>query len=56
MKISQKTGEWAGKLVKGTTAAPTKTTSWAKRFAHDVSEGYHSVVPKVEKTKEPTDQ
>jgi hypothetical protein len=55
MKISRKTGEWTGKLVKTTTAAPTKTATWGKRFAHDINAGYRSVVPKVE-TKETTEK
>lgn len=54
MKLSRKAGEWSGKLVKGTTAAPKKTASWAKQLGHDAAEGYRSVVPKVEKTEELT--
>lgn len=56
MKFSRKAGEWSGKLVKSTTAAPNKTASWAKQFGHDVAEGYRSVVPKVETTEETTEK
>jgi hypothetical protein len=56
MKLSRKAGEWSGKLVKGTTAAPNKTASWAKQLGHDVAEGYRSVVPKIEKTEESTNE
>jgi hypothetical protein len=52
MKLSRKTGEWTGKLVKNTVTAPGKTGSWAKRVGNDLTQGYRSVVPKVEKTEE----
>lgn len=56
MSLSRKTGEWAGKLVKSTTAAPEKTSSWSKKFAHEIAEGYRSVVPEKEEAKETNTQ
>lgn len=56
MSFSQKVGEWSGKVVKSTTTAPRKTSSWVKEFGQEVAEGYRSVVPKVEKTEETTEQ
>lgn len=52
MKLSRKTGELTGKLVKGSTAAPGKTSTWAKNVAANVKDGYRSVLPKVEETDE----
>lgn len=54
MKISRKTGEITGKLVASTKSAPNKTGSWFKTMSTEISEGYRSVVPKVEKPEETT--
>lgn len=44
--VSNKTGKFLGKIVKGATAAPSKTGNLLKTVTSEIKDGYRSVVPK----------